>query len=246
MTHRVRTWSLLSLLAVSVLPIAVACGGKDKPAETAGTATAANCPPGAPPGYPGCPAGAQPTWGGQPTGQPTWGGQPTGQPTWGGAPTGPTGQPTMNPTAPASTANNPFGPLASAAASLLNPASVDVTEAGIAAQALRLAPNMQPEGNLIKNSLTEGQHASSMISLQGGKCYTILGFAAPGTVGDLKLELYGPPLYTISSGKSGGVSNAPAILNTCPVTPLAVPYKLDIFAAKGAGMTAVRIYSKMK
>jgi hypothetical protein len=129
----------------------------------------------------------------------------------------------------------------------------DVTEAGLKAQALRFAPNMSPEGQEMKQQLTEGQHAEVMVPMQAGKCYAIIAFGAPGAVKDLDLNLLSPlsiPPYSALAGQDTTHDNVPKIGGSpnfmCPVIALPLQYKLDVFARVGGGMVAVQVYSKNK
>ncbi|HXX66789.1 MAG TPA: hypothetical protein VEK07_06395 [Polyangiaceae bacterium] len=127
---------------------------------------------------------------------------------------------------------------------------VDIAEAGLRAQALRLAPGMQPEGSELKQTLAEGQHAVMMVTLQAGKCYTLLGFSPPGAVKDLDLNLLAPPFYMTLAGQDLSHDNAPSIGASpnpvCPIIPFPLQYKLDVFARSGGGEVAVQLYSKAK
>ena len=126
----------------------------------------------------------------------------------------------------------------------------DITEAGLKAYALRSAPGMQPEGDELKQTMTEGQHAVMMVTLQAGKCYSIVGFSAPGSVKDLDLNLLAPPLYLTLAGQDLTHNNTPAIGASpspmCPILAFPLQYKLDVFAKSGSGPVAVQLYSKTK
>ncbi len=126
----------------------------------------------------------------------------------------------------------------------------DLTEAGLRAFALKAAPGMQPEGDLLKQNLTEGQHAVMMVTLQAGKCYTILGFSGLGAVKDVDLNLLAPPLYMTLAGQDLTHNNTPAIGQApnpmCPVIAYPLQYKLDVFARSGSGAVAAQLYSKAK
>jgi hypothetical protein len=128
-------------------------------------------------------------------------------------------------------------------------ATSDLTEAGLKAFALKAAPGMQPEGDELKQTLTEGQHAVTMVTLQAGKCYAILGFSAPGGVKDLDLNLLPPPYLTLA-GQDMTRNNMPSIGGApspiCPVIPFPIQYKLDVFAKSGSGPVAVQLYSKAR
>jgi hypothetical protein len=126
----------------------------------------------------------------------------------------------------------------------------DLTEAGLKAQALRVAPGMQPEGSELKQALTEGQHAVVMLTLQAGKCYTVVGFSPVGAVKDLDLNLLAPPLYMTLAGQDLTHNNTPTIGASpspmCPILAFPLQYKLDVFARSGSGQIAVQLYSKTK
>jgi hypothetical protein len=126
----------------------------------------------------------------------------------------------------------------------------DLTEAGLKAQALRVAPGMQPEGDQLKQNLTEGQHAVVMLTLTAGKCYAVVGFSPVGGVKDLDLNLLAPPLYITLAGQDMTHNNMPSIGQApnpmCPVIAFPLQYKLDVFARSGSGQVAVQLYSKTK
>jgi len=210
------------------------------------------------PGYPAAAATAPPP--GYPAAYPT---APAGQPMPGQPmPV----QPAPAPTAAASAASTPLAPTdpnslqgilaglqGALQGTLVAPGGAlptDLTEAGLKAQALRLAPGMQPEGNELKQNLPEGQHAVMMVTLQAGKCYSILGFSPLGGVKDLDLNLLAPPLYMTLAGQDLTHNNMPSIGGSpnamCPVIAFPLQYKLDVFARSGSGQVAVQLYSKSK
>lgn len=240
-----RPWSLLVLGAVAVLPVLIACGSKDKPADSpppTGSMGMQQPPPGGyPPGYPGAPPGYP-------------GAPPTAYP----PATGPTA-PATAPT-PSASGSGDLGKLISGLASAIpgifvppgqNPA--DLGEAGLKLSATRWAPGMTPEGNMLKQNLTEGQHVEMMVPMQAGKCYTVIGYSAPGQVRDLDLNMMHPlslPPYTQVFAKDSTTDGNPILFGgqaaTCPVSPIPLQYKLDIHARAGSGQVLVQVYSKTK
>jgi hypothetical protein len=262
------TWLLVALGAAAIVPLGlVACGGgsNNTPPNTAASASVAfgQPPPGAypPPGYPGA---APPGYPGAPppgyTTAPPPGYTTPGQPPPGYPPS------TTTPPAASSAAPGPLAPtdpnslqgilqgLQSAFQGTVVPGGGglpgDLTEAGLKAQALRLAPGMQPEGDELKQNLQQGQHAVMMVTLQAGKCYTLVGFSAPGGVQDVDLNLLAPPFYMTLAGQDLTHNNTPAIgaapSAMCPVVAIPLQYKLDVFARQGSGTVAVQLYSKSK
>ncbi len=129
----------------------------------------------------------------------------------------------------------------------------DLTEAGLKAQSLRVAPGMKPEGDQLKQTLAEGQHAVMMLTMTAGKCYTVVAFSPVGGVKDLELNLLAPPLYITLAGQSmthnstptiGAIGSSPSAM--CPVIAFPLQYKLDVFARLGSGQVAVQLYAKSK
>ena len=250
----------LAVLGIAALAPLLGCGGSTPPANTAPTATANVAMGQAPPGYPPQPGYAPQ---GQPQGYPAPQQQqaPYGQQPYAGP-----AQPGTQP-APAAS-QQPPGPLAptdpnslqgilqglqgALQGQLVSPGGLsgDIAEAGLKAQAMRVAPGMQPEGDELKQPLNEGQHAVMMMTLQAGKCYAIVGFSPPGAVKDLDLNLLAPPFYMTLAGQDLTHNNVPAIGASpspmCPVVAFPLQYKLDVLAKSGSGPIAVQLYSKSK
>jgi len=216
---------LAFLVLVAVAPLVqLACGGKQD-------AT----PP---------PNGAYNTWQTQPSAGPT--APPPGPAT---VPVGtppPTGPATVPPTGPAT------APPTTASASPSAALSAQAVVAALTPLAAKDAPGMQPEGQPLTAQLAEGQHTDMTVNMVGGKCYTVIGASVPGVgVKDLKLTLLTPPFYTVSAGDSTKGAAGESVIGagskpTCPLLPVPVAYKLDVFAKSGSGPVAVQVYSKTK
>ena len=267
--RKVRTWSVVALGTSALLPLAlslVSCGGSNPPANTAGTGSVGYGQP--PPGYPGAQPGYPGAQPGYPGGQP---GYPGAQPGYPGAQPGyaqpgqpQPGQPQPAPTgsAPAPLAPTDPNSLAGILQGIQNAVSGqtggggggagggDITAIGLQAYALRAAPGMQQEQGVMEQAMQQGQHAVVMYTLQAGKCYTIVGFSAPGAVQDVDLNLLAPPLYMTLAGQDLTHNATPSIGTAsqpmCPVIAFPLQYKLDVYARQGAGTVAVALYSKAK
>jgi hypothetical protein len=120
----------------------------------------------------------------------------------------------------------------------------DALAKGVRDVAKKLPAGMQPEGPLAMGAVKEKQHLQTDVTLQPGKCYSIVGYSKK--VKDLDLYLLLPP--GILSGQDLTDDNKPIIGGApqpmCPVSQTAVTYKLDIFADSGAGDVAVQLFSK--
>jgi len=214
---------------------------------TAGfAACSSNKPP--PPATPAPDSGAPMMEGGAPIGAPMVdGGAPvatatgptffTNQDAGGPAPTA-SGTPTTAPTAP-----------------VLTDQALDAAiDLAITAASPKAAPKMnkdsQPTG---RATLKEGEHFAMVVTLQPNTCYTFIAFSPPGQVAQVDMKLMGVAL-AVEAGKSSppdkalpglsvmGKGNVPI----CPVLPLAVPYKVDVVATKGAGRMGVAAFSRPK
>jgi hypothetical protein len=126
----------------------------------------------------------------------------------------------------------------------------DPIEGGIRNAASKLAPDLQPDGPIAKGTLQEKGHAEMFVTLQVGKCYSVIGYSPVGGVADLDLHLLSPPLYNILTGEDTTDDNTPVIAKApnpiCPVVAVSIPYKVDIFADRGSGAYGVQLYSKAK
>lgn len=274
--RHLRTLSVAVLGAGALLPLAFACQPTNQqPANTAASASVAyGYPPGsAPPGYPGyTPPPGYPSSQGYPPpaypppqGYPPGSAPPPGYPPPLGAPATATPPPSSASATPPPLASSDPNSLQSILQGLqgaiqgtLMPGSgssgggpvADPTDAGLRLFALKAAPGMQPEGEEMKQSFTQGQHAVMMVTLQAGKCYTLVGFSAPGGVQDVDLNLLAPPLYMTLAGQDMTHNNTPSIGASpspmCPVIAFPLQYKLDVFARQGSGVVAVQLFSKAK
>jgi hypothetical protein len=123
-------------------------------------------------------------------------------------------------------------------------------DVAIAAMAPKAAPKMDKEGQPGRATLKEAEHFSMVVSLQPNRCYTFIGFSPPGSIAQLDLKLYAMPLNVEAGHSTAGDKAAPVMgkggTAICPILPVAVPYKLDAVATKGAGRMGVYVYSRSK
>ena len=164
----------------------------------------------------------------------------------------PSGAPVVSGSAaPSASASASAAPSASASAANLLGAGVDAAlDAAIVAQATKDAPGMTAEGPAGHETLQPNGHFGMVVTLQPGKCYTIIAMSPPLQVSELDVHLFMLPL-NIDSGHSPPTDKNPAVLGkgaakTCPISPIPVPYKIDVSARKGAGRIGVAVFSKSK
>lgn len=145
-------------------------------------------------------------------------------------------------------------PVASGSAAV-PPMTIEATDGAIdlavAAAAAKVAPKMEKEGQPGRATLAQGEHFNMLITMQPGRCYTLVGYSPAGGVTQLDLKLFAPPLFNIESGKSGATDKNQPVIGKgaqamCPVLPLPIAYKIDAVATKGTGRIGVHVYSRAK
>lgn len=224
----------LFALSVVAVTLPLACGSKPNANANFSVGTGANDG--------GAPTNCAP---GQPCTQPAGQCQP-GQPC--------PAQSAPSSSAPAGGDPNGIAALLAAAAAAgsawMGPGGVtgDPAELGLRAAAAQHAAGMTPEKDIAKGQLAEGQHLGFIVNMDAAHCYAIVAFGAG--VADLDVNLLAPPLYNMLAG-SDGMAGPTAVVGgggkpICPIVPLAVPYKVDLYAKKGGGSVAAQVYSKPK
>jgi hypothetical protein len=125
----------------------------------------------------------------------------------------------------------------------------DATDLAIKAAATQYAPGMQPEGARANVQVTEGQANSVSMTLQGGKCYAVVAVGATGGVMGVELKVMLPLITAPAASDTSAIGVAVAgkgANSICPLTPLPVPYTIQVVARKGSGTVGVQLFSKIK
>ncbi|MGC4079448.1 MAG: hypothetical protein QM702_20895 [Rubrivivax sp.] len=121
----------------------------------------------------------------------------------------------------------------------------------IKAQAAKDAAGMAAEGQPGRETLAENNHFNMLVTLQPNRCYTIFAFSPLGQVQQLDVKLLAPPLFNIEAGHSGANDKNAAVVGKgkqalCPILPIPVSYKIDVWAKKGSGRVGVYLYARNK
>ena len=126
----------------------------------------------------------------------------------------------------------------------------DPAETGLQKLSPQWAAWMTPDGQIAKGTLQTGGHSQFILNMSPGRCYTIIGFSPQGQITDLDINLLAPPFYNMLAGQDGMTGNTAVIGKApnpmCPMLPMAVPYKVDIYAKQGQGAFAVQVFAKNK
>jgi hypothetical protein len=220
----------LTVLLLVALGVPLACGKKDQwPGPVAVSAS----------GSFGAPSASE---------SPVWGGVPAASSDPNATASAPTSAPIA--TGPATATASASASASAATTAVVVDLADAAAEQGLKALAAKAAPGMEPDGAPIKADLKEGDHAVAIVTLQPGRCYTIVGHSPSGGVKDLDVRLLAPPFFTISAGEDKTTDNNPVVGRApnplCPALPLPLAYKIDVFAKKGAGRAIVQMYSKFK
>jgi hypothetical protein len=194
-------------------------------------------------GQPGAPA--QPAYG-----QPAAAAQPAyGQP----AAAAPAAAPAAAAPAAAPVAAAPAA-VPAAAAPAADQAIAAAVGALIKVREAKEAKGLKAEGDLIAGMIQEGGTIDRDVSLQPGKCYTILGQGTGVTQLDMTLTFKAPmaipgmPAAVLAQSSTSGDKSAIGAggVGKCYKTigPLVVPAVLSIKATKGSGAAGAQVYAK--
>lgn len=121
-------------------------------------------------------------------------------------------------------------------------------KAGIEQNAKDNAKGMKPDGQLLSAKLSQGGHAEGTVTLQPGKCYSVVGF---GSLGVMRYQINvaaAPPAppAVMAQSRDDGVQPVVAPNELClrSPSPVAMPVKIDLFLVQGTGMVGAQLYSK--
>ena len=224
--------NIRSILALALLPAALACGGKSDP----------------PPNTQNGMNNGGMASGGMASGS---GGIPGADPNNGGMASGGT---------PATASGGTPAPAATPATGTSGTAqAVDPSLAAGAAVALQGLANTEAagaakEGNPVAGNFQQGQTIEQTFTMQPGKCYTVVAASVGITQLDISASLITPipgmaAQFGQVSGKPG-MAGSQAVLGpktNClklALIPMAVQAKFTITASKGGGLAAAQLYSK--
>jgi len=111
------------------------------------------------------------------------------------------------------------------------------------------APGMQPEGSAVAGQCTEGQTFELPLTLQPGKCYTVI--AVSMGVQELDAMIAAQPLPNLpptplAQDNSSGGQAVVAGKGSCfkNAAPIAVPAKVIVKATRGGGSAVAQVYVK--
>lgn len=175
-------------------------------------------------------------------------GSPTGTSPTGTAPTGTTPTGTA-PTATATgTAPDIIGQIGGMVGGILGGMGGDPLAAGISYNAQQNAPGMRAEGSPVKLQLGQGQTAEGQITLNPGKCYTLVGASMPGVL-DVTVQATMPaPLQSQVLGQNSNTGPMPIVWpkDGCyrHALPMPMPIRIAVTMKSGSGMVAIQPYVK--
>jgi hypothetical protein len=184
-----------------------------------------------------------------PSGQQNAYGQYTPPANTGTAPTGAYTAPTTTGTAPTNptpgsgaAAGSPATPIAVPAAAAVEPLLKQLASGEVAA-------GMQPEGSPFAGNFQEGQVLEQQLTIQAGKCYTVVGASMGIQELDIQLVLVPsplPPQVLAQDQSQGGTAVLGGKAAGCfkNALPFGGPGKVVIKATRGAGLGIAQIYSK--
>jgi hypothetical protein len=155
------------------------------------------------------------------------------------------------PVAPPPDASTPIaaGPSDASAPDPAAAAAEAALDVALMALADKDAPGMKPEGQPLRATLKESEHAEMIVTLLPGRCYTIIAMSPPQQIADVLIKLNMMP-FNAEALHSSKEKN-PAFIGrgktpTCPVAPIAIQYKIEVVAKKGEGRVLAQMFSRAK
>lgn len=213
--------STLSACAMLTAALAVACGGDDPQP---------NYPTGQGGAYASGGYGAQTTTGGYGAQTPTGGygaGTPTGQATTTGA-------------GGATTTGNTATPIPPAAAAVAAPILRGLAQSEVAGS--------NEDGAAFAGQFQEGQVLEQALTLQPGRCYSVVGIGIGIEELDVEIVVHQPPAPEFVAAQDQGTGPQATLGGgqSCFKNPLPIagPAKVRVRATKGAGMALAQVYSR--
>jgi hypothetical protein len=124
----------------------------------------------------------------------------------------------------------------------------DALGAGLQYNAQQNAPGMRADGSPVKLTLSQGQTGEGQITMQPGKCYTLVGASMPGVLDVAVKATYPVPLQGQVLGQSTQSGPMPVVFpkDACyrNATPIPMPMRIEVQMKTGSGQVAIQPYSK--
>ena len=140
-----------------------------------------------------------------------------------------------------------FGGASCSPAQALDPMAATAATQGLNLLAQQNAPGARAVGSALAGNFQAGQCLTMQVTLQPGKCYTVIGTGTASEV-DVQLQLPLPPPgnQTVAQDNSSGPM---AVLGKSPdcfknPSPFPAPMNLVLLVPAGQGMAAAQLYEK--
>ena len=161
----------------------------------------------------------------------------------------PYGQPQPQPQQPQQPQPQPQQPVpAGAAGGSASPINASMLTPALTMLAQGEVQGSQPEGGSFGGQFQEGQTLEQPLTLNAGKCYTVVGASAGVQQLDIQIVIHQPPFppAVVSQSNSQGPQAVLGGKGACwrNMSPIPLPAKVILKATRGAGMAAAQIYSK--
>ena len=124
----------------------------------------------------------------------------------------------------------------------------DVVAVGIRTNASQNAQGMNPDGQMLRLSLSQGQTQEAQINLQAGRCYTLIGASTPG-VFEAEIIALMPVTNQELGRNASGMNPMPVVWGggNCYRSPMpmgAMPVTLRVTLKSGSGTLGIQPYAK--
>lgn len=158
------------------------------------------------------------------------------------------GQPQPQQPVPAQPQPQPQQPAQGAAGGSASPINAAMLTPALTLLAQGEVQGSQPEGGAFAGQFQEGQTLEQPLTLNPGKCYTVIGASAGIQQLDASIVLHQPPFppAVVSQSNTQGPQAVLGGKGACwkNLSPIPLPAKVILKATRGAGMAAGQVYSK--
>jgi hypothetical protein len=124
----------------------------------------------------------------------------------------------------------------------------DPITTGIQYNAQQNAPGMKGEGSVVRLQLNQGATGEGQITLQPGKCYTLVASSLPGVIDVAMRATLPAPMTQQVLGQNETTGPMPVVWakDKCyrNAAPMAIPVRVEVVMKQGAGMVGFQPYAK--
>lgn len=152
--------------------------------------------------------------------------------------------PNTTPTTPATT---PTATQAGGSATPIPPAAAMAATPALQVLAGRDAQGMSPDGPAFAGQFQQGQTLEQVVTVQAGRCYTVVAAGVGITQLDIVVNTSAPPpipAVPVAQSNTQGPNATVGGGGNCMRSPIPTQFKVVLKATSGAGLAVAQVFSK--